>query len=266
MTTRSDGTMASEPGSTEVLPATETEPTVVYIKEPAGRRWGRRLLVFVGLVALITAAVFGLKALDLFPDIRNPFATETKDRSGPVLLESIQDLSRYVAAEGNFQVLVDLQENKRFIPDILLNERTLFVGVGSVDAYVDFAGLQEGNIIVSPDGKSVEIKLPPPALEKPSLDTNRSYVFAAEQGLLNKVGDIFSNDPNKQQQLYQLAEQKIADAAKDSELQARAEKNTRAMLESLLHQLGFERVTITFSATGPPPGQPKNAPIMSYGS
>ncbi|HEX6872277.1 MAG TPA: DUF4230 domain-containing protein [Micromonosporaceae bacterium] len=224
------------------------EPTVVYVREPAGRRWGRRLLVLVGTIGVVVALIFGLKAVNLWPNLRNPFATETTDRSGPVLLESIQDLSRYVAAEGNFQVLVDLQENKKFIPDVFFNERTLFVGVGSVDAYVDFSTIGEGAIVVSPDGKSVEITLPAPQLERPSIDNDRSYVFAQERGLVNRVGDLFSGEPNKQQQLYQLAEQKIAQAAADSELRERAEKNTRAMLESLVKGLGYERVTVKFTA------------------
>jgi predicted ester cyclase len=237
--------MTIQPGGTEELQETQ-EPTVVYMQEPAGRRWGRRLLILVGTIGVIIALVFGLKAVDLWPNIKNPFATQKTDRSGPVLLESIQDLSRYVAAEGNFQVLVDLQENKSFIPDIIFNQRTLFVGVGSVDAYVDFSSLNEGAIVVSPDGKTVDMTLPAPQLEKPSLDTEKSYVFAEERGLVNRVGDLVGNDPNKQQQLYQLAEQKIADAARDSELRSRAEKNTKLMLESLLKGLGFERVNITF--------------------
>jgi hypothetical protein len=217
---------------------------VVYVREP--KHWGRRLLVFIGVIGILVAAVFGLKSLDLFPNLRNPFATETTDKSGPVLLESIQDLSRYVAAEGNFQVIVDLQENKRFVPDLLFNQHTLFIGVGSVDAYVDFAGIGDGAIVISPDGSSVEINLPAPVLEKPSLNTDESRVYAEERGLVNILGDLVGNDPNKQQQLYQLAELKISEAAQQSELAERAEKNTRAMLESMLHQLGYERVTITF--------------------
>lgn len=228
--------------------AHEADPTIVYVREPAKARWGRRLLVLVGTIGVIVALVFGLKAVDLWPTLRNPFATESTDRSGPALLESVQDLSRYVAAEGNFQVLVDLQENKRFVPDLLFNERTLFVGVGSVDAYVDFSAINEGAITISPDGKSVEIKLPEPQLEKPSLDTDKSYVFAEERGLANRIGDLVGNDPNKQQQLYQLAEQKISAAANESELRERAKKNTSAMLESLLKGLGYERVTITYAA------------------
>jgi hypothetical protein len=247
MTTQPGGTTElPEQGTTEVLPA-QGEPTVVYVREPTERRAGRRLLVLVGTIGVLVALVFGLKAINLWPDLRNPFATDTTERSGPVLLESIQDLSRYVAAEGNFSVPIDLQQNNRFLPDFIFNERTLFIGAGSVDAYVDFGALTEGAIVVSPDGSSVDIKLPAPQLERPSLDLEHSYVFAEERGLVNRVGDLFGGDPNKEQQLYQLAEQRIAEAAAQSELRSRAEKNTRTMLESLLHQLGFERVTVTFT-------------------
>jgi Protein of unknown function (DUF4230) len=214
---------------------------------PSGGRWLRRLFMLAGTIGLIAALVFGLKAVDLWPTLRNPFGTQKTDRSGPVLLKSIQDLSRYVAAEGNFQVLVDLQQNKKFIPDIIFNERTLFVGAGTVDAYVDFGGIGDGAVVESADGKSVQIKLPAPVLDKPSIDVDHSYVFAEERGLANRVGDLFGGDPNRQQELYQLAEQKIAQAAQDSELRQRAENNTRAMLTSMLKSLGYQNVTITFA-------------------
>jgi Protein of unknown function (DUF4230) len=240
MTTESD----PRDGSTELITRQGDQPMVVYVREP--KSWGRRLLVFVGVLGILVASYFGLKAVDLWPKIRNPFATETTDRSSPVLLQSIQDLSRYVAAQGNFQVIVDLQENKRFVPDLIFNDHTLFIGVGSVDAYVDFASLTDGAIVISPDGSSVEITLPAPVLEKPSMDNDESRVYDEDRGLLNIVGDLVGNDPNKRAQLYQLAEAKIAEAAQQSALAERAEINTRAMLESLLHQLGYERVTIIF--------------------
>ena len=226
----------------------EPDPTIAYVREPRGSRWGRRLLVLVGTIGVVVALVFGLKAVNLWPDIRNPFATQKTDRTGPVLLVSIRDLSKYVAAGGDFQVLVDLQENKKLIPDFIFNQRTLFVGYGSVEAYVDFSAIGEGAITVSPDGKSVDIKLPEPQLEKPSIDTNKSYVFAEEKGIANKFGDLVGGDPNKQQQLYQLAEQNISAVAEKSELRERAKKNTSIMLESLMKGLGYERVTITYTA------------------
>ena len=242
MTTQSD----AQTGVTRSLPAAEatgTQPQIVYVQQKA--HWGRRLLVLLGVIALLVAASFGLMAVNLFPKLHNPFATQTTDRSGPVLLLSVKDLSRYVASEGTFQVLVDVQENKALIPDFIFNDHTLFVGVGTVDAFVDFDSINEGAIIQ--DGTSVTINLPAPQLDKPSLNVDKSYVFAEDKGLTNRIGDFFNNNPNDKQQLYQLTEQKIAAAAEDSELRDRAEKNTRAMLEGLFKGLGFERVTVNFA-------------------
>ncbi len=219
------------------------------------RRWtgggggaARGLLMLLGAAALAVVVLLGIQATGILPEFRNPFAKEQTDRSQPPLLKSIQDLSRYVAAEGNFQVVVDTQNDRRNVPDFLLNERTLFVGAGSVEAYVDFTKIGEGAVVQSADGKSVEIKLPAPQFGETNLDMEKSYVFAEQRGLLNRLGDLVGNDPNRQQQVYQLAEDRITAAARDSGLSARAEENTRKMLEGLLRSLGFQQVTITYIA------------------
>ncbi len=49
--------------------------------------------------------------------------------------------------------------------------------------------------------------------------------------------DHFSGNPNSQQQVYILAEQKIQSAAKQSPLLPEAEKNTQAMLTGMLTSL-----------------------------
>ncbi|MET8350672.1 MULTISPECIES: DUF4230 domain-containing protein [unclassified Micromonospora] len=208
----------------------------------------RGLLVLLGAAALAVVVLLGVQATGLLPEFRNPFAKEQTDRSQPPLLKSIRDLSRYVAAEGNFQVVVDTQNDRRNVPDFLLNERTLFVGAGSVEAYVDFGKIGEGAVVESADGTSVEIKLPAPQLGETNLDLEKSYVFAEQRGLINRLGDLVGNDPNRQQQVYQLAEERITAAARDSGLSARAEENTRKMLEGLLRSLGYQQVTVTYTA------------------
>ncbi|SCG62723.1 DUF4230 domain-containing protein [Micromonospora halophytica] len=232
----------------DTLPARSDGPT----EPPAGGRGSaggpvKGLLWVLGAAALAVVVLLGAQTTGIFPDFRNPFAEEQTDRSQPSLLKSIQDLSRYVAAEGNFQVVVDLQNDRNNVPDWLLNQRTLFVGAGSVEAYVDFSTIAEGAVVESADGKSVEIKLPAPQLGKTNLDLESSYVFAEERGLLNRVGDLVKGDPNRQQQVYRLAEERITTAARDSGLHQRAEENTRKMLEGLLRSLGYEKVTITYT-------------------
>ena len=81
------------------------------------------------------------------------------------------------------------------------------------------------------------------------LNVKKSYVFAEQQGLLNRIGNFFSSNPNNQQQVYVLAQKKIQAAAKDSPLISDAEKNTTSMLDGLLHSLGFKQVTIKYSSS-----------------
>ncbi len=75
----------------------------------------------------------------------------------------------------------------------------------------------------------------------------KSYVVAEERGLLNRIGDAFRSDPDKQQRVYQLAQQRITEAARSSGLDQRAKDNTQRMLESLFTRLGYTSVTVTFA-------------------
>ena len=205
----------------------------------------------IGLAAAVAAVIAGLlvlSAVHLLPQLRNPFAETTTDRSGPVLLKSITALSRYEAASGSFQVVVDLSARTAFIPSFLEGSDTLFIGQGTEIAYVNFGQLNGKAIRVSPDRTAVTVDLPAAQLEPAVLNVNQSYVYAEQQGLLNRIGNFFSGNPNSQQQVYILAQQKIETAARQSPLLAEAEKNTTGMLDGMLHSLGFRQVTVNFDS------------------
>jgi hypothetical protein len=215
------------------------------------REYERRRGVPTGLVVLGVVLALGFLLVgwvrDLVPDLGNPFTTETVDRTGPAVLKSIRDLRAYQAASGHFEVIVDVEEDTRFVPDVLKGERVLFVAVGDVDAAVDFGVLEEGAIDVSDDRRSVSIVLPPAHFQEPSLDLDRSYVYDRDQGLIDRLQGV-AGDGGDDAEFYRLAEDKLAAAARDgSGLLARAEANTRAMLVSLLRSLGFTRVEIRFA-------------------
>ena len=202
-----------------------------------------------GIVAAIVAVlvlILVLSAVHLLPQLRNPFAETTTVRSQPVILKSITNLSRYEAASGSFQVVVDLTKRSSLIPSFLEGSETLFIGQGTDIAFVDFATLKNGAIAVSKDRTSVTVTLPKPQLEPAVLNVSQSYVYAEQQGLFNRIGNFFSGNPNSQQQVYQIAQQKIETAAKQSPLLADAQKNTEGMLTGMLTSLGFQHVTVTF--------------------
>jgi hypothetical protein len=206
-----------------------------------------KLIGLAAAIALVIAGLLVLSAVHLLPQLRNPFAETTTDRSGPVLLKSITALSRYEAASGSFQVVVDLSTRTAFIPSFLDGTDTLFIGQGTEIAYVNFGQLNGKAIRVSPDRTAVTVDLPGAQLEPAVLNVNQSYVYAEQQGLLNRIGNFFSGNPNSQQQVYILAQRKIETAARQSPLLAEAEKNTTGMLNGMLHSLGFQQVTVNFA-------------------
>jgi hypothetical protein len=203
--------------------------------------------VVAALVLVLVVFFAGLR-LSVLPGLKDLFGTETHDRSGPALLKSVQDISRYDAASGNFQVVVDLEKDAKLLPDAIRGTRTLYVGAGTVDAYVDLGKVGENDVKVNGDRTSATLRLPHAQLGKPALDPDRSYAVSKQRGLFDRLGDLFSDNPNGEQAVQKLAVRHIGDAAKESELTARAESNTTGMLEGLLRSLGFKEVRVSYGS------------------
>jgi len=233
---------------TREYPAVPDEEQPAAVPDPPRKSIVARVLIFFGVVfAVMVAACFGLRSLNVLPSFDNPFDKQTTDRSQPVLLQSMRDLSRYVAADGTFQVIVDLQDDRKYVPDWLINRRILFVGSGTVEEYVDFSSLSDKALEVDNEKKTIKLTLPPPQQGDAALDLQKSYVVEENRGLLTSIGDAFKSDTDKQQQVYQLSQQRITEAARSSGLDLRARDNTQHMLESLFTRLGYTSVTVTFT-------------------
>ena len=175
-----------------------------------------RVESLAGIVVAIVAAgilIVVLSAVHLLPQLRNPFAETTTVRSEPVILKSITDLSRYEAASGSFEVVVDLTRRTSLLPSFLAGSETLFIGQGTDIAFVDFSGLKKQAIKVSADRTSVTVSLPKAQLEPAVLNVSQSYVYAQQSPLLSE-----------------------------------AQKNTEGMLDGMLTSLGFTRVTVTYGS------------------
>jgi hypothetical protein len=199
----------------------------------------------LGLAAIVAAA-FLWSAIPGLPSL-NPFGTETRDRSQPVVLKSLERLSEFRAASANLQAIVDVERDSRLLPSFIKGERTLIVAAGTVDGAVDFRRLGEGAVEISDDRREATLTLPAATLSKPRLDLRRTRVFDRDRGVLDRLGSVLSDDADAQRELLVLSEDKLAAAAReDPDIRRAAERNTRAMLEGMLGGLGFERVTVRF--------------------
>jgi hypothetical protein len=208
-----------------------------------------------GAVAVAALVLVGVVALVLWISpwkLGDRFGEQRTEHPNAVVLAELVDQSRYLAASGRFQTLLDVEKDTQWLPDVIKGERSLFVAEGDVEGSVDLSGLTEDSIKVSADGKTVTVHLPAPQLSRPRLDPDRTRLVSRDRGLVDRVGDALGGgNAGNQQELYQRAEQKVAEAADESDLRERTRQNTEQFLRSLLKGLGYEQVVVVFDGADP---------------
>jgi hypothetical protein len=212
-----------------------------------------KLAIAALLVMVLLPFAGGLSSL--LAAVPNPFASERHERVAPPVLKSLQDLSEYHAATANLDSVVEVSNDATYVPSFIKGDDATFLASGSVDAIVDFSTLGSDAIVTSEDGKSVTVTLPAPTYAEPHLNLETSQVLSHSRGILDRVGDALTDDPGDNQDLYRLGEQALREAAPQTELLDRAKANTETMLKSMLKELGYKDVTVTY-AEPPAPPQP----------
>lgn len=198
-------------------------------------------------IVLVGALVVVVAGPRLLPDL-DPFGTETRDRTQPALLKSLQRLDEYHAARANLQQIVDVEKDAKLLPSFIKGERTVMVTAGDVDATVDFRAIGPNSLRVSPDRREVVITLPAPRLSRARLDLDRTRIVDHDRGLIDRAGEMVGDGgADEQRQLLSQAQRKLDAAARaDRELLPAAERNTAQMLRGLAGALGYTRVTVRF--------------------
>ncbi|MGY1985471.1 DUF4230 domain-containing protein [Blastococcus sp. SYSU DS0669] len=226
------------------MPALLTDRPSAPAAPAARRRVPVRLIgagVAVAVAVPVVSAVGGW-----ISDWGSPLEPQVVDRSTPALLIALDDLSEYHAATADLQVMVDLEVDTPWVPSVISGERVHFLATGTANAYVDFEGLDDGAVTLSPDGGSATIVLPAPELSEVRIDADSSRVVDRDRGLVQRVGSALVENPTDDSDLYAVAERRLAAAAADSDVLERAETNTRAMLGALARSLGVDDVTVEF--------------------
>jgi hypothetical protein len=211
---------------------------------PRRRRPRAKLIAAIAAVAI--ALPVGAQVMGAFPALSDTFEQQTVDRGPAPLLVALADIAEFHAATGSFQVLVDLERDTPHIPALISGERTSLFATGHVNAVVDLSGLAPERVTVSADRRAVTFTLPPPRLTAVSLDPAATRIVGRERGLVERLAGVVASNPVDDEELYQLAAQRIDDAARQSDLITRAQANTNQMLTSLARSLGYEQVTVTF--------------------
>lgn len=211
---------------------------------PSAFRSGLKL----GVALLLVIAGFPLarNVAALADRIGNPFGSQREERVDPAVLTALSDLDELHAATAELQVVVEIEDDTRLLPDFVSGRQTTLLAAGSVDGVVDLGG---ADLTEAKDG-SIVVTLPAATLGDVVVDHARSEVLDRDRGAIDRLADAVG-DPVDDQALFVLAADELARSASESDLLAQAEANARATVEQLLADAGVEQVTVVFT---PAPG------------
>lgn len=197
----------------------------------------------IGATAVLVVALI-IAVPKLLPDL-NPFDRETIDRSGPTMLERIRNLEEFTAAEASFTQDVDIEEDS-FLPSVLAGQSVVAIVTGSVRATVDLGGLDESSVEVDEETDTIRIELPDPTLDDADIDEKSARIIDRDRGLVDRVEDVFSENPTDDGPIFAKAEERLNAAAAESDLVERARLNTEVWMTTFLGAAGFDTIVVTW--------------------
>lgn len=158
------------------------------------------------------------------------------DTSAPVVIRQIQQLSRLETVSYSVDTIVEGKRFSPILPDALAGDRLILIVHGQVFAGVDLGNLRPESVHIQ--DRTISVELPPSQVFSTRIDEGKSRVFARETGLL------VPSDPNLETDTRRTAEAQILQSAQSDGILDTARSNARTSVESLLHGLGFQQVTV----------------------
>jgi hypothetical protein len=159
----------------------------------------------------------------------------------PDVITQVRELSRLEGVSYHVERVVDLKDKQQAMFGLVKAEDAiLLVASGDVVAGVDLGALKPSDVVVSPDGRAVTIRLPPAEVFSARLDNERTYVHTRTTDLLAQRKESLESEAR------QAAERTLQSAAEDAGIVQRAEESVGRTVQSLVRSLGFSKVTVDF--------------------
>ena len=211
------------------------------------------LIIAAALLVLGGMFLFGLNraadSLNPFSDggslgVLNPLAPQPTiiniDR--PAVIRQIKALNRLETSSASIEKVIEAGQEGNPLYNLLVGDRILLIAHGQVIAGFDLSQLRDEDIILSSDGETATITLPPAQILVNQLDSAKTRVYSRERGVLTK-GNI-----DLESEARRVAEQEILRAACEDGILDRATQEGRRDMEGLVQALGFRQVTVNANA------------------
>jgi hypothetical protein len=204
------------------------------------------LLGAIGLVLVFLLAgqqLFKSFVPNVPQQVRQIVATPTttlRDRGGTIL--QIRSLNRLETQSFSVERVVEAKVERGNPLDLLLGDRLLLIASGDVVAGVDLSKLRDSDVVVSADGKSIQITLPPSEIFSKALNNERTRVYDRQQGLFSP------ENKDLETQARTAAEAEILNAACEGNVMQKAADEAKRSMEQFLRLLDFATITVNSSA------------------
>lgn len=223
-------------------------------------------IILGGIAVVIVFLLAGQQLLKSFvpnvpQQVREIVATPTttlRDRGGTIL--QIRSLNRLETQSFSVERVIEAKVERGNPLDLLLGDRLLLIASGDVVAGVDLSKLRDSDVTISPDGKSITLKLPPSEIFSKSLNNDRTRVYDRQQGILAP------QNKDLETQARASAEAEILNAACESNIMQKAADDAQRSMEQFLRLLDFQSVTVTSSAgpcVAPSSTVPAGTPVVT---
>ncbi|HJZ49494.1 MAG TPA: DUF4230 domain-containing protein, partial [Roseiflexaceae bacterium] len=166
--------------------------------------------------------------------------TTVRDHGGTIL--QIRSLSRLETQSFSVERVVEAKVERGNPLDLLLGDKLLLIASGDVIAGVDLAKVKDSDVTISPDGKTITLRLPPSEIFSKSLNNDRTRVYDRQTGI------FASENKDLETQARTSAESEILQAACEGGVMQKSADEAKRSLEQFLRLMDFEVVNVIGSA------------------
>ncbi len=214
------------------------------------------LYVVLGALAALLIMLFFLnQTISGIGNIFSPSST-ARPTSTPVIradaaavVQRIQSLQRLETTsytlDQTFTATSTREDTLIPLPPGMGEERLILIARGNIEAGVDLAKLGPEDVVISPDGSTLTITLPPVEIFSVTLDNSATRVIDRDTEFLAL------DNPNLESDARRYAETSIYEAACESNILQRATGDSQQAMEQLLSLLDFEQITVRTSSPAP---------------
>lgn len=202
---------------------------------------------FLSLLLLGLAALAGYLLHGALGDEPPEQESTSVERATPAVITKVQSLSRLEGTRYFMERVIDLKDRQSRLSGLIeAEDALLLVAAGEVVAGVDLGRIVEADIETSLDQRSVVLRLPPAEIFSAHLDAQRTYVHT------RKTDALAQRREDLETRARARAEESLEQAALQAGILEEAEAGVRRTLTFLLLGLGFDHVSVEFSAKPPP--------------